>query len=677
VAFETADGSGRVTATRTVTGVVRNPTGLHDDVLYEAPGTAADVDQAMTLATTSHPVTWAEVRALNALGFVVTSRYVIEHPPPPLPQYQESATVNATRIGIATVAVGLAVLEVVLLAGAAFAVGARRQRRDLAVVAAAGGDAADVAKVVLAGGVVLGLVGAITGVLVGIGVGRLALGETAGLTGHLPGPFDVRPLELLIVLAVGLLTGVVASVLPARTAARDDVVGALTGRRPAISSSRRVPIVGLVMIIGGTLLVGGAARGYHFRLILACAVIVELGFVLCAATIVAFVGRAARFLPLAPRLALRDAARHRGRSGPAVAAVMAAIAGSVAVSGFFVSTDHRDRADYLPEVRIGQAVVNLASHGAARERAAVNATAVMHRDLGVTRVIDVPAVGCVHVHRRCNDLVEQTPFGRGPIAVGDASLLHTLAGSNSSAAAAALAAGKIVLFVPSPQTAPPAGSSSWISQETDSGSSVAPSLPGASVYAENVGKQGASIAGIMSAATASQLRLRAGPDTEGLLLGLGGGVPSQSQEDHTRDQIGPSAGLEVGRPYHAGNYAIGLIALAVAAAIVTLGATAVSVGLSMAESQPDLVTMTAVGGRPLTRRLLVANQAGTVAVLGAVMGVAAGIVPAWAILRADRSVAFVMPWPTILVLVVGLPIVAMLGTAALPGSRTILNRRLT
>jgi putative ABC transport system permease protein len=128
--------------------------------------------------------------------------------------------------------------------------------------------------------------------------------------------------------------------------------------------------------------------------------------------------------------------------------------------------------------------------------------------------------------------------------------------------------------------------------------------------------------------------------------------------------------------YHS-RYSTGLIILAIAAAIVMLGATAISVGLSMAESKPDLVTLSAVGSRPMTRRLLVASQAGTVSLLGAAQGLVAGLIPAWAVLHALRRPNFTLPWQTMLLIVVAIPLLSMLGTAAFAGNRLILDRRAT
>src|SRR5206468_12462474 len=103
------------------------------------------------LVSSPQPITWPTVQRLNRVGVGVRSRFVVEHPPAGLPVADPPTLASRARdVGIATVAVGLAVLEVVLLAGATFAVGARRQRRDLALVAAAGGDEGDVRSIVIA-----------------------------------------------------------------------------------------------------------------------------------------------------------------------------------------------------------------------------------------------------------------------------------------------------------------------------------------------------------------------------------------------------------------------------------------------------------------------------------------------------------------------------------------------
>ncbi len=100
-----------------------------------------------------------EVQRLNALGGSVVSRAVVTDPPPPpsCPRSSRRAPGRdpATLTVLALVVV-MVLLEVVLLAGPAFAVGARRQQRTLALLGATGATPRHVRRVVLANGVVLG-----------------------------------------------------------------------------------------------------------------------------------------------------------------------------------------------------------------------------------------------------------------------------------------------------------------------------------------------------------------------------------------------------------------------------------------------------------------------------------------------------------------------------------------
>ena len=111
------------------------------------------------------PVTWDQVRAVNEIGAVVLSRHVIEHPPSAaeLPaQVPVRRPADRSQVYAVLVLIGvMALLEVVLLAGPAFAVGARRQSRTLALIAANGGGPAQARRVVLASALVLGSVGAV------------------------------------------------------------------------------------------------------------------------------------------------------------------------------------------------------------------------------------------------------------------------------------------------------------------------------------------------------------------------------------------------------------------------------------------------------------------------------------------------------------------------------------
>ncbi|MFL6138456.1 MAG: FtsX-like permease family protein [Frankiaceae bacterium] len=661
-----------------VVGLVASSSALRDDLVWTLPGgtggTGGPVAQASYLLVASpRPITWTDVQRFDAMGVAVTSRAVVADPPPgadPSPR-----SVDSMVMGIATVAVGLGVLEVMLLAGAAFAVGARRQRRELALLAAAGGDPAQVRQVVLAGGGVLGAAGALLGVAVGVVTGVLARPALERLSDRLAGPLDIRPVELLAIAAVGLATGVLAAVLPARTAARDDVVAALTGRRGTVATRRRVPMTGLGMVALGSLLAAYAAHPpARFTLILVGAVMAELGFVVCAPALVGAAGRLAGHLPLAPRLALRDAARHRSRTGPAVAAIMAAIAGSVAVSTYITSTVERERQNYQPLALMGQALVQVSAGSDAPSADTV--LAIARRDAGATGIVALATLDCFS--ETCTTVDILTPpdsscpqgcvtSGRAP-AVGDARTVAALAGRTDAGAAAALARGTVVVL------APGAVRGGQITVELSSaGDTGAPRQVRLPAYQARAAAGTPVTDAVLPAAVASSLGLA--PSTHAYLLRTDR-TPSQAQVDRANADLAGGGDVYVERGYHPERWAYGLIALAVGAALVTLGATAVTTGLSAAELRPDLATLAAVGGAPRTRRALAASQAGTIAGLGAGLGVVAGVIPAWAILTANHAMPVALPWATIAALVIGLPIVVTVATGALTRARLPGERRL-
>ncbi|WP_328824150.1 FtsX-like permease family protein [Verrucosispora sioxanthis] len=128
---------------------------------------------------------------------------------------------------------GLGLLEVVLLVGPAFAVGVRRRRRELALVAVAGGDAVQLRRVVLADGVVLGGVGAVTGIALGVAAafaGRPLVEQF--IFSQRFGGYRVWPAALVVIALVAVLAGVLAALAPAWTAARQDVVAGLAAGAP-------------------------------------------------------------------------------------------------------------------------------------------------------------------------------------------------------------------------------------------------------------------------------------------------------------------------------------------------------------------------------------------------------------------------------------------------------------
>ena len=145
--------SGDGTRSYTVVGEVEFPS-LLDEVVLFAP--LPEVRAALGfhqewLVDTPAPITWAQVRELNQSGIVVASRDVFIHPPPlaDVPRSSPQDPRVSRELAVGVLVGGLALLEIVLLAGPAFAVSARRRQRQLALVAANGGTPAHVRRIVL------------------------------------------------------------------------------------------------------------------------------------------------------------------------------------------------------------------------------------------------------------------------------------------------------------------------------------------------------------------------------------------------------------------------------------------------------------------------------------------------------------------------------------------------
>lgn len=124
------------------------------------------------------------------------------------------------------------------------------------------------------------------------------------------------------------------------------------------------------------------------------------------------------------------------------------------------------------------------------------------------------------------------------------------------------------------------------------------------------------------------------------------------------------------------------LVLALAAAV-TIGATAVAVGLARSDGRRDDEVLDAVGAAPVLRRRVSAWQAAILTTIGAVVGTLLGLLPIRALtLRpgggpvGTTHMPFVADWPVLALLAVGLPLVVTAGTWLTAGrSRRVTVRR--
>ncbi|MFJ7906315.1 FtsX-like permease family protein [Kitasatospora sp. NPDC096204] len=739
----------------TITGVYEYPGELRATEVTARPGTVlhklpedpddpgkGDPTRWLVKLPAGATVDWQKVKELNEYGFQVTSRAVLIDPPargdvPYFVQQKQygggTSYFNRTDVVILATVAGMALLEIVLLAGPAFAVGARRSRRQLGLLAAAGGERANVRAVVLGGGIVLGITGAVIGL--GLGIGLVALLQTTAeeRSGRRFAHFALPPLDLLGILLVGLVTGLLAAVVPAVQASRQDVVAALTGRDTLKPPSPKLAVFGLLMVAGGAALaLFGATGGIGNRsfAVLGGSAVAELGMVALVPYLVGLFGRLGRWLSLGPRLALRDSVRHRGRTAPAVAAVMAAVAGSVAVSVYMASFEEQYRREYVASGPSGAVI--LGSGWLSDDKLLPQMREAVERsipDLGpradVQRVepkadcgagsycgyvsvelpkedrcplmdseetlTDAERERILSADKRCQSNHHwSNPYG--PVTVGDATLLRNLYGITDPAAGHALAGGKAVVFdarfvkdgktivrITGPNPTPNDGSrpSRPTHTEVALDAVLAPSSPAAPDQVV-VGQDIVTRLGL-STRPAGSVWLPAAMPTDG----------AQQKADGALAKLSDHNVLKIERGYES---PAGLIqfGLNIFAAVVALGAAGIATGLAAADSQRDLTTLAAVGAEPRIRRSLSGFQCGVIAAMGTLLGVVCGVVPGVALRKVEAAAsnypgmspeelankaALVFPWPTIAATVLLLPVIAAALAALMTRSRITLLRR--
>ncbi len=634
------------------------------------------------------PVTWQQVRAVNKIGAVVLSRHVIEHPPSAaeVPAQVRFGPGDRSQVYAVLVLIGvMALLEVVLLAGPAFAVGARRQSRTLALIAANGGGPVQARRVVLASALVLGSLGAVVGTALGIVVARLLIPVLQGMQDTYFGPFQIRWPHVAAIAAFGLLSAFLAAIVPAWIASRQDVVAVLAGRRGDRAASRRSPFIGIALLaVGVVVAVLGSHQGGGEFLIAGAAVVSVFGMIFLVPVVVLGTARLGRRLPLPLRYAVRDAARHRTRTVPAVAAVAATVAGVVALSIANSSDQAQAQADYTPLLPNGVSTVNANNPHAdwAALAAAVTRVAPEADAQPIAGVSARSSVGLA-VPGRQGFLAGFSGPISSPVLVSDgtdaataAFLARALDGTQQKQVATALGEGRAVVFT----DGTPAGDRVRISARGVHGR-VTLLLPATFV---DLGHAMAPTQGVLPPSDVRRLGLAA--RTAGLVLT--GSELTKTQESTLREAIGgldPSAYLYVERGYQvSGAEKVVLWILFGMGAVLMLGGTLTATFLALSDARPDLATLSAVGASPRTRRGVAAAYALAVGLVGAVLGAAVGFIPGIAITYpltrsftgTGPSHYLDIPWLLIGALVIALPLFTALVVGLVARSRLPVVARL-
>ena len=618
-----------------VSGVIRDPTALNRQAALVPPESAPDASGWLVRLPDGVEV-GTVARQLEDTGWDVTTRADLSRSSP-------------EQLLFILVLGGFGFVVAALVTAAAFAVSAQRRQNELALLAATGADASHLRRSVFSSAVLLGVAGSVTGAATGVGVIAATLPWLEGWTNRAVQGIAISAPLLAVAVIAGFTTSLASAWFTARSAGRTPVAAALAGRRPPRTSSSRLLVAGAVSTgVGITVTVATiSTAGPGTR-----EVTTALGLLLGAAFTMVGLGamspwlveriarRLASRLPVGIRLALRDTARFRSRTGPIVMAIVAGLGLSIAV-GAALDTIESGLADsYRPQLTAEQLIVD----GPApvplvqelEDALPVAATARFTIVQPVDRTNPEPLPEFVTIAGpRLLDVLEAPREAEHALASGGVVTLYEP--DYSDADALGDQAGLIspdgvhpVALDPLPQAVPPI---------------------------------------IVSAETFQAAGLEAGREGTRWILRLTQPL-TDDQLEHARQlaaNFGQRIVVEDGPP----RIASGAIQTGATLSAAVLSLLIVGVGLALisAETKHDDSVLVAVGASPQTRRSLAAARAGTLTFLGAMLAVPAGLLPIWGLSAAADSgsvaAGLTIPVTVVAVVVVAVPAIASAAAWAL------------
>ncbi|WP_456695747.1 FtsX-like permease family protein [Aeromicrobium sp. P5_D10] len=656
------------------------------------PGVLPSSDGASFLIDRPAPVTWDDVKQLNAAGFGVTSKYVLAHPPAAADLYPGAEEVfssgDDSSSAVLAVVVTAIVLEVVLLAGPAFAVGVRRQRRDLALLAATGASPKQIRRVVLGQALVLGVLACLIAAALGTALSALVVWLGPSVVPKVEfGPFEMQWSYVVAAIILGSLAAMGAAFVPARQASTQEVAAVLAGRRGTVRSSRGWPIVGIALVLVGlaTCFTLGTRQGGELA-VAASTIAIVFGAVFLTPLVIGAVARAGGWLPLSLRLALRDTARQRARSAPAIAAVMASVAGITTLAIGSSSDFEQSRRDYQYQQQPGRMTVN------AQPDVLESAMAAATQASGGVRFTSLGSAGResslpgeeTWVYARTEEMYS----GTTEVVVANAAAARDWGVRLDADSEAALDSGvavvgdrksikggKVVLEIESGEKSRRVDVPAVLG---DLGTGEVPSGPEPELGLVLISPQAMKSIGV--------------PWESRRAISVVG-APSQSKAVEARVEQAVSGldpqggGAYVERGFQE-SFALPFLALLGFGVVAVLVGTMTATGLALSDARPDFSTLAAVGAAPRTRRLVAGAQAIVLATLGTLLGIAVGFAPGIAVTWPLTSESYAsgvteqvapiiqVPWLLLGAIVVVVPLIAALAAMMFTRSRLPIVRRL-
>jgi putative ABC transport system permease protein len=649
---------------RRVVGIVENPQSLLDEFALVPPGTLANPTQVTVLFD-------APGLRPGAIGPNVATPASVA----------QSNPLNPRTISLAVLTIGMVLIALVAVGG--FTVLAQRRLRSLGMLASTGASDRQVRLVVQANGLFVGVIGAAIGTALGLVLWLLYRPHLESSVHHLIGVWSLPWLVVLATVVLSMAATYFAAARPARAITKIPVVAALSGRPPPPKQVHRSAIPGVVFMVAGFLLLGyagstngGSGSGGAPELVLGLVLLIP-GILLLAPFFLTVLARLGRHTPIAVRLALRDLARHRARSGSALSAIsigvmIAVIIASVAAARYGNPLDYAG-----PNLASNQLVVYSAYGGPQGGPKAGQLPTGADRQVEANAAQSIGvALGAQHVVELLQTTagIDGSVLGRqfnGQLYVATPQLLQAFGIDRSSLSPNAdilsmrpgfsgitgLSLSWCTAFGPPQRQGPRGGPNGGVlfvpcTSSRDAANPVIQevgALPSGTSAPNTVLTEHAVTSLGLQTSTAGWLIRTAHPLTavqihDAQTTAAASGMTVESKNDQ------PTSSEVI-------NWAT---VFGIALALCVL---AMSVGLIRSETAGDLRTLAATGASSSTRRTLTAATAGGLALLGAVLGTFAGYVGVIGWIRSNSlngGIAALgnVPVVNLLVILVGMPLAA-------------------
>ncbi|MCI0711204.1 MAG: FtsX-like permease family protein [Chloroflexi bacterium] len=295
----------------TVVGIVENPSDLNDEFALVTSDYDFTPDTVKILYNSKVSIQQAgsdaDISALQGINAIAIGTRL---------EIIEDLFAAVTVLGVSTVAL----LLISLVAAASFIVMAQRRLRQLGMLAAIGATEGHLRLVTLANGVLIGVIAAVIGTIIGVitWIAVVPIAEPA--FGYRIEPFNVPWWLVGAGMVLAVLSAGGAALWPAYSIARIPVVHALSGRPPRQQPTHHSIGLAAILLIGGIVCLI-LANQTSYLLLIAGTVATIAGVLLISPVALLGVAAVAGAFPISARLAMRDLARYQGRSGAALAAI--------------------------------------------------------------------------------------------------------------------------------------------------------------------------------------------------------------------------------------------------------------------------------------------------------------------------------------------------------------------